>query len=44
MIYLILDDDFSVRSGFGCINVYIEISNTGLRFIDGNLQANGIRQ
>lgn len=41
---LILDNDFSVRSGFGCINVYIEISNAGLSFIDSNFQANGIRQ
>ena len=41
---LILDDDFSVRSSFGCINVHIEISNAGLGFVNSYLQANGIRQ
>ena len=41
---LILDDDFSVRSGFSCINIYIEIANARFSFINGYLQANGIRQ
>lgn len=41
---LILNNDFPVRSGLGCINVYIEISNAGLGFIDGYLQTNGVRQ
>ncbi len=41
---LIFNNGFSVRSCFSCINVYIKISNAGLSFIKGYLQANGIRQ
>ena len=33
-----------VRSGFSDINVYIKISNAGLRLINGYLQSNSICQ
>lgn len=44
ILKLILDDNFSVRTSFRCVNVNIEISNTGLGFINCYLQSGSIRQ
>ena len=44
ILKLILDDIFSVCSGFCCVDIHIEVTNTGLRLINGYLQSNSICQ